>query len=87
MDDGRLVLYAIRPGWRWHKDGLWFREDWEDIDRELSAIERTKRVIFGAMQGLTKCLAFTVETEEDFPDGWLPTLDMKMRVNKQNQIE
>ena len=76
-----------RPGWRWFKDGLWFREEWEDLDRGLSAIERTKRVVFGAMQGLTTCLAFTVETEEDFSDGWLPTLDMKMRVSEQNQVK
>ena len=76
VDDGRLVLFGIRAGWRWFKDGLWFREDWEELDTELSAIERTKRVVYGAMQGLTECLAFTVETEEDFSDGWLPTLDI-----------
>ena len=38
------------------------------------------------MQGLTNCLTFTVETEEDFEDGWLPTLDLKLRVNGVNQI-
>ena len=43
--------------------------------------------MFGAMQGLTKCLSFTVETEEDFSDGWLPTLDLKLRVNDDNQVE
>ena len=39
------------------------------------------------MQGLTNCLAFTVETEEEFADGWLPTLDFKLRVNANNIIE
>ena len=39
------------------------------------------------MQGLTDCLTFTVETEEDFEDGWLPTLDIKLRVDEENQIQ
>ena len=52
----------------------------------LSNIERTKRAVEGAMQGLTSCLTFTVETEEDFTDGWLPTLDLKMRVDDATQI-
>ena len=59
----------------------------ERSGRAYTDIERTKRVVQGAMQGLTDCLTFTVETEEDFSDGWLPTLDMKLRVNKANQIE
>ena len=39
------------------------------------------------MQGLTDCLTFTVETEEDFEDRWLPTLDIKLRVDEENQIQ
>ena len=57
------------------------------LDKDLSGIERTKRAIFGAMQGLVDCLTFTVETEEDFSDGWLPTLDIKLRIDAQNQIQ
>ena len=87
VDDGRLILHAVRAGWRWYRGGLWYRTEWESEDVCLSDIERTKRVIQGAMQGLTDCLTFTVETEEDFPDGWLPTLDMKLRVDEANQIE
>ena len=44
-------------------------------------------MVFASMQGLTKCLAFTAETCEDFADGWLPTLDFKIRVNSDNIIE
>ena len=36
---------------------------------------------------MTECLAFTVETEEDFGDGCLPTLGFKLKVNAQNIIE
>ena len=66
---------------------MWFRKEWEEEDALLSPIERTKRVVFASMQGLTKCLAFTAETCEDFADGWLPTLDFKIRVNSDNIIE
>ena len=86
VDDGRLVLYPLRAGWRWHRGGLWYREDWEVQDSVLSDIERTKRAVYGAMQGLTACLSFTVETEEDFHDGWLPTLDIKLKVTEENQV-
>ena len=37
--------------------------------------------------GVTKCLKFTTETSEDFEDGWLPTLDFKLRMNSANIIE
>ena len=43
--------------------------------------------MYESMQGLTNCLAFTAETAEDFADGWLPTLDFKLRVNAKNIIE
>ena len=32
-------------------------------------------------------LRFTIESQEDFPTGWLPTLDTSLRVNGKNQIE
>ena len=38
------------------------------------------------MKGHNNCLEFTMETEEDFSDGWLPTLDLKIRVNEKNLI-
>ena len=44
-------------------------------------------MMYDSMQGLTNCLAFTVETEEEFADGWLLTLDFKLRVNANNIIE
>ena len=87
VDDARVFLYALRPGWRWEGNGLWYRKEWEEEDSFLSPVERTKRMILASMQGLTGCLAFTVETCEDFEDGWLPTLDFKLRVTVNNIIE
>ena len=62
VDDARNFMYPIRPGWRWQDGGLWFSKEWEREDELLSPIERTKRVVYDSMQGLTNCLAFTVET-------------------------
>ena len=87
VDDGRAVLFSLRPGWRWLKGGLWFRKDWESEDKELTGLERTKKALHGSMQGLTSCLAFTVETSDEFEDGWLPTLDMKLRITSRNTIQ
>ena len=87
MDDARRYLYPVRPGWRWEDGGLWYRREWEVEDELLSPIERTKRVIEKSMEGVTKCLRFTTEMLEDFEDGWLPTLDFKLRVTAKNIIE
>ena len=80
-------MYPIIAGWRWLGSGLWYTKECEREDELLSPIERTKRVVFGRMNGLTECLAFTVETEEESGDGWLPTLGFKLRVNAQNIID
>jgi hypothetical protein len=87
VDDARVFLYAVRPGWRWERSGLWYKKEWEEEDTLLSPTERTKRMIQASMQGLTKCLSFTVETCEDFSNGWLPTLDFQIRVTESNIIE
>ena len=86
VDDARVFMYPVRPGWRWEGGGLWFSKAWEEEDALLSPTERTKRVIHASMQGLTRCLSFTVETAEEFSGGWLPTLDFKLRVNQANII-
>jgi hypothetical protein len=52
----------------------------------MTGLKRTEEALSGSMVGLTKCLSFTMETEEDFQDGWLPTLDMKLKVSDNNQI-
>ena len=55
-------------------------------DADLSPIERTRRIISGSMSGIEEFLTFTTETEEDFSDGWLPTLDTAIRVSEDNKI-
>ena len=38
------------------------------------------------MVGVEDYLRFTMETGEDFTDGWLPTLDTNLKVDKNNRI-
>ena len=87
VDDGRIIMYSIRPGWRWTNGELWYSEKWEQEDKFLSPTERTRDVLIKTVNGIVECLDFTMETPEDFPDNWLPTLDISMQVDKNNQVQ
>ena len=87
VDDGRIIMYSLRPGWRWFNGGLWYREDWEQEEKFLSPTERTKNMISRTLGDIVDCLEFTVETPEDYPDNWLPTLDISMHMNSENQLQ
>ena len=86
MDDGRTAISPLKPGWRWVDGQLQFRIRWEREDQELTSIEITKRVILGTLNGVEEYLSFTIETEEDFVDRWLPTLDTRLKVDGSNQV-
>jgi hypothetical protein len=49
-------------------------------------VEVSKRVVHGTMQNIVHFLVFTIETGEDFEDGWLPTLDTSLKVDAKNII-
>ena len=85
VGDGRIFLHGLRAGCGWVGEGLWFCKEWEMEDEEKTDTERTKDDMGKCMEGLVKCLAFTMESGEDF-DGWLPTLDLNMKVAQDNQI-
>ena len=84
VDDGRVALYGLRSGWRWHYGGLWFCREWELGDATMPASARTKKAIGDSKKDITACLAFTVESGEEFGDNWLPTLYMSLRVTIDN---
>ena len=87
MDDGRAFLAALKPGWRWIGGGLRFKKSWrqEDIDKEISGTEITRRVLGDSMQEVLKCLTFTTEVGEG-EEEWLATLDLELRVENTNLI-
>ena len=66
VDDARVFMYPVRPGWRWVEGGLWFKKERKEQGQFLSPTEITKRLAYESMQGLTECLSFTVETHDEF---------------------
>ena len=86
MDDGRTVLPPFRVGWRWVDGRILYCLRWAKEDAGVSAIERTRRILLGSMGRIEEFLSFTTETEEDFSDGWLPTLDVALKISHENQI-
>ena len=88
MDDIRAFLGSLRMGWRWHEGRLAYTRTWEREDREsgLSASRRTANVLVGMMNSVFSFLNFTVELEEDFTDGKLPSLDIAIWVEAGRRV-
>jgi hypothetical protein len=59
-----------------------FRKKLEAEDEEMNESDekRMSKICLDAMNSVNKDLQFTVETSEDFYDGWLARLDFKMKV-------
>ena len=60
---------------------------WEEEDSEKTPLEMTVTILRETVTGVETYLEFTFETGADFEDGWLPTLDTSLRVNKDNQVD
>ena len=86
MDDGRVFMPPIKPGWRWCGDDIKYCKAWEMEDSAISPTVRTMRVLEGTMKGVEGCLRFTMECGEDFESGWLATLDTDLGVSEQNVV-
>ena len=86
MDDGRVFIHSIKRGWRWDEGELVWRKEWEEEDALVSMREVTKRVVHRSMQGVLPFLNFTTEVGEDFEDGWLPTLDLSLKVDERGVV-
>ena len=80
MDDIRVILMALKDGWRWFEDGFYWCQEWEQEDRTagVSQEDRTSKAILDSMNSILDFLIFTKESPGDFPDGKLPTLDIKV---------
>ena len=88
MDDLRVFLFPLREGWRWIGSELCWTEDWEreHLTSGSSALERTCELIRQSLNLIYPFLNFTIESEEDFPDRRLPTLDFKLWVREDNVV-
>ena len=87
MDDGRTLMYPIRPGWRFEDGQVKFCKQWEIEDSSLTSTTRTKRLIEGTMKNVMGGIEMTMETKEDFDGKWLPTLDISLSVTSGNRLQ
>ena len=87
MDDIRVWLHAIRLGWRWVDGELLYRKEWrlEEMSAGMTPLQKTAEVLKMIMNGICGWLSLTMETEEML-GGWLPTLDLEIRVDDLNKV-
>ena len=83
IDDLRLFLHPISPGWKWGQTGWIFDNSCVD---DRSPIQRTKEEIMKSLNAVTNFIQFTTEGEEDFTNGFLPTLDFQTKVQESGKI-
>ena len=84
IDDLRLLLFPIKPGYKWNNDN----KSWEEmIDNDLRSPEqRTREELGKSMDSVWSFLTFTTEGPEDFSDNKLPTLDFNAWVEPDRRI-
>ena len=79
VDDLRILCFPIKKGWYWTDSGWKFNEDIVD-DRDEKT--RTSEEICKSLNFVMNFLRFTTETEMDFKNNMLPTLDVQISVGK-----
>ena len=84
IDDLRIYLYPISKGWTWVNDGWSYNEGNDDA---RSDIKRTCEEIGKTLNSCFDFLNFTTESEEDFGNSYLPTLDVQIKVRCDGSIE
>ena len=83
IDDLRILLAPINPGWTWTNRRWVYNKDMND---DRSADQRTKEEILKTLNEVITTLKFTVETQEEYESGYMPTLDTQTRVGKNRKI-
>ena len=59
---------------------------WAREDQDKSLLDITVEAMRQSMVGIMEYLTFTVETGDDYGDGWLPSLDTSLLVGENNTI-
>ena len=63
VDDSRVALPPVLPGWRWEEQRLKYSQAWEQEDR-MTGEQRTRELLGKTMSGIEEYLEFTVESGE-----------------------
>ena len=83
VDDFRVGMTPIPYGYEWeHKTQKWtYSKELADTEEQtLTPEQKTSSALLQVMNGLYRDLVFTVESQEQFEDQHLPTLDCKLKL-------
>ena len=85
VDDNRCIVEKIKAGLRFiEEEGKFvFRDELRLEDEQIDVVERTKSELLKAMNSVNKDLVFTMEHENDFTTGRLPTLSFEIWSTKE----
>ena len=86
VDDLRLYVNAINRGWTW-KEGRWKYCPHKAEEDERTPEERTREELNKSFDDMIDCLSFTTETQSDFPEDTLPTLDVQIKILDDGKID
>ena len=93
LDDGRQCTTTLRPGMRFSKSENRFEyskaAEIEDENKRLageSRNQRMARICLPAMNSINEDLEFTVESQEEFENEQLPTLDFTLWINEIGEL-
>ena len=84
IDDIRLYMFPIRDGWHWTCEGWKFSENQSCGEGDL--VKRTSNELGNSLNTLVDFLKFTTESERDYENGLLPTLDTETKVMEDGTI-
>ena len=82
VDDIRIYLRPIDPRWIWTTNG------WTNVQggEKVGAIEHTKNMLKESFEQIFDCLKFTTESQDDYVNNMLPTLDFKTETFQNGNI-
>ena len=84
VDDIRQYLFPINEGWCWNQNRWYYNPDKKD-DRTQE--ERTVQELCKSLSSILPCIDLTMETQGDFENNFLPTLDLQTHVRSNGEIE
>ena len=86
VDDVNVVTEELPPGTRFIEGQLTIIEEEVENDNTISGDIRTAKALQEVANSILPYLKFTVDSPSSHPDGWMPVLDLKVRVQG-NQIQ
>ena len=89
VDDGRHVLRMFDQRIEYNPVNRRLTRKIGPVQQLTKAEKRqhTRTELLKLMNSISPSLSFTTELEEDFGEGWIPTLDTKVRMTPEGKIE